>query len=86
MEKRTIKIANEWPQHGQELVKVVKNTANTVGCPVVGTDLIGQILEGPWNRQVCGGQSVFYNPKNAELIVGKDREREIVLITIEINN
>lgn len=76
----------EWPQHGQELVKVVKNTANIVGCPVIGTDLIGQISHGPWIGQVYGGQSVAFDPKNGSLIIGKDREREIVVFMVELNN
>ena len=73
----------DWPQHGQELVKVVKKAAIHIGCPVVGADLIGQISHGPWLGQVYGGQSVFYNPVNGELVVGKDRERDIVLITVK---
>jgi len=73
----------EWPQHGQELVKVVKKAAIQMDCPVVGTDLIGQISHGPWTGQVYGGQSVFYNPKNGELIIGKDRDKDLILISIK---
>ena len=73
----------EWPQHGQKLVKVVKKAATQIGCPVIGTDLIGQISHGPWTGQVYGGQSVFYNPKNEELVVGKDRDKDLILISIK---
>jgi len=73
----------EWPQHGLELVKVVKFAASQICCPVVGTDLIGQISHGPWIGQVYGGQSVFYNPENEELVVGKDRDKELILITVK---
>ena len=74
---------NAWPQHGLELVKVVKNAASQIGCPVVGTDLVGQISHGPWIGQVYGGQSVFYNPKNEELVVGKDRDIDLILINVK---
>ena len=76
---------SEWPGHGQELLKVVKNTAINVNCPVIGTNLIGQVSHGPWTGQIYGGQSVAYDPAKDILITGKDREREIVLVKIEIS-
>lgn len=75
----------DWPAHGQELLKVIKNAANKVGCPVIGTDLIGQVSHGPWTGQVYGGQSAGYDPKSGVLVVGKDRERDIATITIQVN-
>lgn len=75
---------NEWPVHGQELVKVVKNAAKKVGCPVIGTDLIGQISNGPWTGMIYGGQSAGYDPKSEVLVSGKDRERDIAVITIRL--
>ena len=77
---------SEWPGHGQELLKVVKNTAINVNCPVIGTNLIGQVSHGPWTGQIYGGQSVAYDPAKDILITGKDREREIVLVKIEVSN
>ena len=76
----------DWPQHGQELVKVVKNIAGKVNCPVVGTNLIGQISHGPWFGQVYGGQSVAFCPENNTLVVGKDRERDILLFTVDLKD
>ena len=75
-------IEKDWPAHGQSLVKVVKNVANTVGCPVIGTNLVGQISNGPWKGQTYGGQSVAYNPENQKLITGKDRDVELVIFEI----
>ena len=77
---------SEWPGHGQELRKVVKNTAIKINCPVIGTNLVGQVSHGPWRGQIYGGQSVAFDPGKDILIVGKDREREIVMIKIEIYN
>ncbi len=77
---------NEWPAHGEELIKVVKKAAAAVNCPVVGTNLIGQISHGPWMGQLYGGQSVAYDNKKDHLVIGKDREKDIVFITIDVNN
>ena len=75
-----------WPAHGQELIKVIKNVASKVGCPVIGTNLIGQISHGPWKGQVYGGQSVAFDQKNNVLFLGKDRDRDIIVQTIEVKN
>ena len=34
---------NKWPEHGKALEKVVQNAAKKLNCPVIGTDLIGQV-------------------------------------------
>jgi len=73
-----------WPEHGQELMKVVVNAAVKINCPVVGPNLIGEISHGPWKGQVYGGQSVAFDPKNNKMVVGKDRENDLVIITIEL--
>ncbi len=75
---------NEWPQHGKELEKVVQNAAVTVGCPAIGTDLIGEISGGPWRGKTYGGQSVA-SDKNGKIIGrGKDRDSDLVMITIRL--
>ncbi len=78
-------IEKDWPQHGADLIKVVKNASEKVDCPVIGTNLIGQISHGPWTGQIYGGLSVAFDNKRNILVVGKDRERDIAVITIEIN-
>ena len=77
---------NDWPAHGRELVKVVKNAAYKIKCPVIGTNLIGQISHGPWTGQVYGGQSVAFDNKKEKLVIGKDRESDIAIITVELEN
>jgi predicted amidohydrolase len=79
-------VENDWPAHGEELVKVVKNASKTINCPVIGTNLIGQISHGPWTGQIYAGLSVAYDNKNDNLVIGKDREKDIVFITIELSN
>jgi len=75
-------VEKDWPAHGKDLVSVVKNVAAKMDCSVVGTNLIGQISHGPWTGQIYGGQSVAFNPADSILVVGKDREREMVIMTI----
>jgi predicted amidohydrolase len=77
---------NKWPDHGKELHKVVQNAAKKIGCPVIGTDLIGQISHGPWTGQIYGGQSVAANQKGDILIIGKDRERDIIVFNVDLKN
>jgi len=73
-----------WPDHGEELVKVVLNTSKVVDCPVVGTNLVGEISHGPWTGQTYGGLSVAYDNNIDTLIVGRDRERDIHLVVIDL--
>lgn len=75
---------NAWPQHGENLVKVVQKVAQTIHCPVVGTNLVGQISQGPWAGRIYGGLSVACD-KNGEIIrIGKDREREVAVISVDL--
>ena len=73
----------DWPEHGLELERTVRRVANTVGCPVIGTDLVGEISKGPWAGLVYGGQSIAIDEQGTVLGKGKDRDRDIVLITLE---
>ncbi len=74
----------KWPRHGMELHRVVKRTAESIGAPVVGTDLVGQISHGPWTGQVYGGQSIAVDAKGNTLAIAADRDRDIRIVTIPI--
>jgi predicted amidohydrolase len=76
----------KWPEHGKELHKTVQKAAKLINCPVIGTDLIGQIAHGPWTGQIYGGQSVAANEKGDIIALGKDRERDIIVFDVEILN
>jgi len=45
---------DKWPEHSKELEKVVTKRARLWRCPVVGTDLVGEMTHGPWNGQTYG--------------------------------
>ena len=71
-----------WPGHSKALERTVQHAAVTIGCPVIGTDLIGQISNGPWKGLVYGGASVVSDAKGNILAKGKDRDKEIIITTI----
>ncbi len=74
----------KWPQHGKELEKVVQNVAQKLKCPVIGTDLVGQIANGPWTGQIYGGQSVVCDKTGTTIRIGKDREPEVMVVEIKL--
>jgi len=73
-----------WPDHGEKLRDVVQNVARTVNCPVIGTDLVGEITNGPWSGQVYGGQSIAADRDGNVLVRCKDRDREIKVIAVTV--
>lgn len=74
--------AHKWPEHGEELRKLVVATARTVGCPVVGTDCVGMIAHGPWTGQTFGGHSVVADAEGKGVLVAKDREPDMMVVEI----
>ena len=75
---------SEWPQHGKELEKVVSNAAIKVECPVIGTDLVGEISDGPWKGKTYGGQSYAADKSGKIIGAGKDRDRDIVIVKVKL--
>ena len=75
---------NEWPGHGKKLEKVVINTARKTKAFVIGTNLVGEITNGPWKGRIYGGQSVAADRTGRVMIVAKDRDRDISIININI--
>jgi len=73
----------KWPQHGENLKSVVQRAAQTVKAPVMGTDLVGQISHGPWKGMVYGGQSVAAKANGDIIAVGKDRQQDIMVVTVK---
>jgi predicted amidohydrolase len=75
----------DWPGHGQELEKVVINTAEKTGAFVIGTNLVGEIVHGPWKGRTYGGQSVASDRTGRVVVTAKDRDRDIKIISIKID-
>jgi len=74
-----------WPGHGKALEEVVTTTAKTIGAPVIGTNLIGQITHGPWQGMTYGGHSVAADRTGKILATGQDLDRDVRLITLSLD-
>ena len=75
-------IEDQWPGHGKELEKVVANTARKTKAFVIGTNLVGEITKGPWKGRIYGGQSVAVDRTGQVILVAKDRDRDINIISL----
>ena len=73
---------SDWPQHGQALENTVRHAAQTIGCTIVGTDLIGTMSQGPWKGFQYGGQSVAITATGQILAKGPDRLPQILLLEL----
>jgi len=72
----------KWPEHGQELHRVVVSAAKRTGATVVGTNLVGQITKGPWSGRIYGGQSVAVDKTGRIIAIARDRDRDIRVVSI----
>jgi predicted amidohydrolase len=73
---------NKWPQHEKELESLVARRAATWKCPVVGTDLVGVIMHGPWKGQTYGGASVVADGSGQVLSILRDRDVEVRVVEL----
>jgi predicted amidohydrolase len=76
---------DEWPGHGKKLEKVVTDTARKTKAFVIGTNLVGEITNGPWKGRVYGGQSIAVDGTGRIVSVAKDRDRDIIIINVNID-
>lgn len=72
-----------WPKHGESLEKTVSRAAQTVGCPLIGVNLVGAITHGPWTGMIFGGQSIASNEEG--IIMGRcaDRDQDLEIVSID---
>ena len=75
---------DDWPGHGGQLAAVVTKAAMTVGAPVVGTNLVGEITHGPWRGRIYGGQSVAADKNGSIIAAAADRDRDIKVVSISV--
>ena len=74
----------DWPEHGDALMKTVQQAARKMECPVIGTDLVGIISNGPWRGLVYGGQSVVSDKNGKILGRCKDRDKDLLIISLKL--
>ena len=74
----------EWPQHSKLLERLVTQRAAAWGCPIVGTDLVGVIMHGPWRGQTYGGASVVADASGKILATLRDRDVDLQVVDVPI--
>lgn len=75
---------DQWPEHAKELEQLVVRRAVQWECPVVGTDLVGQMTHGPWKGQTYGGASVVVDAEGKLLRVLRDRDVEVRTVSLHL--
>jgi len=75
---------DKWPQHEKDLEQLVARRAEAWRCPVVGTDLVGVIMHGPWKGQTYGGASVVADGSGQVLGILRDRDVEVRVAELPI--
>jgi hypothetical protein len=66
------------------LEKLVVKRAAQWKCPVVGTDVIGEMTHGPWKGQTYGGASVVVDGSGQVMHILHDRDVEVRTVTLEL--
>ncbi|MBN1185392.1 MAG: carbon-nitrogen hydrolase family protein [Bacteroidales bacterium] len=72
-----------WPSHAKELQRVVQPADELITCPLIGTDLVGEISHSPWQGMVYGGQSIVVDQHTNVHARCKDRDKEIIVIELK---
>ena len=73
---------DRWPAHAGELERLVCRRARQWRCPVVGTNPVGAISQGPWRGQIYGAASVVADGAGNTLAVLRDRDVEIRVVEL----
>ncbi len=74
-----------WPEHGKALERVVTHAAKTIGAPVVGTNVVGQITHGPWTGMTYGGHSVTADRAGTIVATASDFNPDVKLATLTLD-
>ncbi|QDV25225.1 carbon-nitrogen hydrolase family protein [Aureliella helgolandensis] len=72
----------DWPKHGVSLKNTIASAATTIGFPLIGTNLVGCISQGPWTGMIYGGQSYATDQAGKVIAQGKDRDRDIMVFSV----
>ena len=77
---------NQWPQHSQELEKLVTKRAAELKCPMAGVDLVGEMTHGPWAGQTYGGSSFVADANGKIVLTARDRDTDLRVIELPIGS
>jgi len=74
----------EWPGHAQELERLVVRRAGQLHCPIVATDLVGVISQGPWKGRTYGGASLVADVSGTVLARLRDRDVDVQFVNVPL--
>ena len=77
---------DKWPAHSKDLERLVSRRAAMWKCPVVGTDLVGVMMHGPWKGQTYGGASLVVDASGTVLATLRDRDVEVRVVDVHVGN
>jgi len=77
---------DKWPGHSKDLERLVSRRAAMWKCPVVGTDLVGVMMHGPWKGQTYGGASLVVDASGTVLATLRDRDVEVRVVDVNTGN
>jgi len=78
-------VVAQWPEHEKDLENLVAKRAKFWKCPVVGTDLVGEMTHGPWKGQTYGGGSVVVDESGSVLAVLRDRDVDVRVVELAVS-
>ena len=73
-----------WPAHEKDLEDLVIKRARQWKCPVVGTDLVGEMTHGPWKGDTYGGGSVVSDGNGRVLKLLRDRDTDVRVTDVRV--
>ncbi|MFB3924259.1 MAG: carbon-nitrogen hydrolase family protein [Terriglobia bacterium] len=76
--------AHRWPEHEKDLERLVAGRAELWKCHVVGTDLVGVMMHGPWTGRTYGGGSVVAGGSGKVLAILRDRDVEVRVVKLPL--
>lgn len=76
----------KWPGHAGELEELVSRRARLLGCPMVGTNLVGAMSHGPWTGWTYGGASFVAAATGRVLHRLRDRDVEVRVVEVAVGN
>jgi len=77
---------DKWPAHERELEGLVVSRAKLWKCPVVGTDLVGEMTHGPWTGRTYGGGSIVVDGSGNVLAILRDRDTDVYVIDLQLSH
>ncbi len=74
---------NGWPEHGFQLVKTVQKAARSIGAPVIGPNLVGEITHGEWKGRTFEGLSTAADAAGMSIIQGRWNREDLIVVDID---